>query len=66
MTTFAQVAGPSGQMTWIRDGPKCLDASNIIEAIDNRLIVLFLNSQTFLFGLEARISSYVMNNCYIV
>ena len=41
---FIQVAGPSGQMTWIRGGPKCLDASNIIEAIDNRLIARFLNS----------------------
>ncbi|KAJ1426200.1 NADP-dependent oxidoreductase domain [Sesbania bispinosa] len=33
-----KVAGPSGQMTWIRGGPKCLDASNIIEAIDNSLL----------------------------
>ncbi|XP_022155635.1 uncharacterized protein LOC111022719 isoform X2 [Momordica charantia] len=29
-----KVAGPSGEMTWIRGGPKCLDAKNIIEAID--------------------------------
>ncbi|XP_061362571.1 uncharacterized protein LOC133306289 [Gastrolobium bilobum] len=34
----SKVAGPSGQMTWIRGGPKCLDASNIIEAIDNSLL----------------------------
>lgn len=34
---YGQVAGPSGQMTWIRDGPKSLDATNIIQAIDNRL-----------------------------
>ncbi|KAK7359148.1 hypothetical protein VNO77_01095 [Canavalia gladiata] len=33
-----KVAGPSGQMTWIRGGPKCLDAANIIEAIDNSLL----------------------------
>ena len=33
-----QVSGPSGQMTWIRDGPKCLDARNITEAIDNRSV----------------------------
>ncbi|KAK7369200.1 hypothetical protein VNO80_11235 [Phaseolus coccineus] len=33
-----KVAGPSGQMTWIRDGPKCLDSSNIIEAIDSSLL----------------------------
>lgn len=33
-----QVAGPSGQMAWIRDGPKSLDARNITEAIDSRLI----------------------------
>ncbi|CAI0395436.1 unnamed protein product [Linum tenue] len=32
-----KVAGPSGQMTWIRDGPKCLDAKNITEAIDSSL-----------------------------
>lgn len=31
-----QVTGPSGQMTWIRGGPKSLDANNILEAIDNR------------------------------
>ncbi|KAG5025258.1 hypothetical protein JHK82_021164 [Glycine max] len=33
-----KVAGPSGQMTWIRGGPKCLDAANITEAIDNSLL----------------------------
>ncbi|XP_057421434.1 uncharacterized protein LOC130715364 isoform X2 [Lotus japonicus] len=33
-----KVAGPSGQMTWIRGGPTCLDASNIMEAIDNSLL----------------------------
>ncbi|OIW17938.1 hypothetical protein TanjilG_17774 [Lupinus angustifolius] len=33
-----KVAGPSGQMTWIRGGPICLDASNIIEAIDKSLL----------------------------
>ncbi|KAL5188246.1 Protein tas [Glycine soja] len=33
----SKVAGPSGQMTWIRGGPKCLDADNITEAIDNSL-----------------------------
>ncbi|XP_023526181.1 uncharacterized protein LOC111789740 isoform X1 [Cucurbita pepo subsp. pepo] len=32
-----KVAGPSGQMTWIRDGPKCLDTKNITEAIDASL-----------------------------
>ncbi|XP_074571973.1 uncharacterized protein LOC141828442 [Curcuma longa] len=32
-----KVAGPSGQMTWIRGGPKSLDAKNISEAIDNSL-----------------------------
>ncbi|KAL6214787.1 hypothetical protein ACLB2K_014219 [Fragaria x ananassa] len=31
------VTGPSGQMTWIRDGPKCLDAGNITAAIDGSL-----------------------------
>ncbi|PON78470.1 Niemann-Pick C type protein [Trema orientale] len=35
-----KVAGPSGQMTWIRGGPKCLDARNIREAIDNSLLRL--------------------------
>ncbi|XP_021906670.1 uncharacterized protein LOC110821221 isoform X2 [Carica papaya] len=32
-----KVAGPSGQMTWIRGGPKCLDSRNITEAINNSL-----------------------------
>ncbi|XP_020425986.1 uncharacterized protein LOC18767342 isoform X2 [Prunus persica] len=32
-----KVTGPSGQMTWIRDGPKCLNAKNITEAIDGSL-----------------------------
>ncbi|TYJ09287.1 hypothetical protein E1A91_A11G131000v1 [Gossypium mustelinum] len=32
-----KVAGPSGQMSWIRDGPKCLDAKNITEAVDGSL-----------------------------
>ncbi|KAF6135881.1 hypothetical protein GIB67_006773 [Kingdonia uniflora] len=31
-----KVTGPSGQMTWIRGGPNCLDAFNITEAINNR------------------------------
>ncbi|KAF4357681.1 hypothetical protein F8388_007217 [Cannabis sativa] len=35
-----KVAGPSGQMTWIRGGPLCLDATNITEAIDNSLLRL--------------------------
>ncbi|XP_059069884.1 uncharacterized protein LOC131053546 isoform X6 [Cryptomeria japonica] len=35
-----KVTGPSGQMTWIRDGPKSLDAYNIEEAIDNSLLRL--------------------------
>ncbi|KAH9306632.1 hypothetical protein KI387_011036, partial [Taxus chinensis] len=34
------VTGPSGQMTWIRDGLKCLDARSIEEAIDNSLLRL--------------------------
>ncbi|KAI6674698.1 hypothetical protein NL676_002604 [Syzygium grande] len=35
-----KVSGPSGQMTWIRDGPMCLDAWNISKAIDNSLLRL--------------------------
>jgi len=31
-------------MTWIRGGPKCLDADNITEAIDNRLLPLLILS----------------------
>ncbi|CAL8073753.1 unnamed protein product [Prunus armeniaca] len=34
---YPVVTGPSGQMTWIRDGPKCLNAKNITEAIDGSL-----------------------------
>ncbi|XP_042987840.1 protein tas-like isoform X5 [Carya illinoinensis] len=33
-----KVTGPSGQMTWIRGGPMCLDAWNITKAIDNSLL----------------------------
>ncbi|XP_043718580.1 protein tas-like isoform X2 [Telopea speciosissima] len=36
-----KVTGPSGQMTWIRGGPKCLDASNIMEAIGNSYVPMF-------------------------
>ncbi|KAF5180746.1 Voltage-gated potassium channel subunit beta-1 [Thalictrum thalictroides] len=36
-----KVAGPSGQMTWIRGGPKCLDAQNITDAIDNSYVPMF-------------------------
>ncbi|KAK9678048.1 hypothetical protein RND81_11G184600 [Saponaria officinalis] len=35
-----KVAGPSGQMTWIRGGPECLDEMNIAEAIDKSLMRL--------------------------
>ncbi|KAK6940891.1 NADP-dependent oxidoreductase domain [Dillenia turbinata] len=35
-----KVTGPSGQMTWIRGGPKCLDEKNISSAIDNSLLRL--------------------------
>ncbi|KAE8722872.1 Tetraketide alpha-pyrone reductase 2 [Hibiscus syriacus] len=44
-TTVSQIPGrfgwPSGQMSWIRDGPKCLDANNITEAIDGSKGTLF-------------------------
>ncbi|XLR47804.1 hypothetical protein S83_032464, partial [Arachis hypogaea] len=36
-----KIAGPSGQMTWIRGCLKYLDASNIIEVIDNRYVPMF-------------------------
>ncbi|VAH57045.1 unnamed protein product [Triticum turgidum subsp. durum] len=35
-----KVAGPSGQMTWIRGGPVALDSRNITEAIDTRISLL--------------------------
>lgn len=35
-----KVTGPSSQMTWIRNGPTCLDAKNIREAINNSLLRL--------------------------
>ncbi|WVZ77779.1 hypothetical protein U9M48_025603 [Paspalum notatum var. saurae] len=34
-----KVAGPSGQMTWIRGGPRALDSENIAEAIDGRCLI---------------------------
>jgi aryl-alcohol dehydrogenase-like predicted oxidoreductase len=33
----SKVAGPSGQMTWIRGGPPSLSAANITAAIDGSL-----------------------------
>ncbi|KAL6289951.1 hypothetical protein ACE6H2_007461 [Prunus campanulata] len=33
------------RMTWIRDGPKCLNAKNITEAIDGRLNGVPANTQ---------------------
>nr|XP_027097608.1 uncharacterized protein LOC113717140 isoform X1 [Coffea arabica] len=33
-----KVSGPSGQMTWIRNGPESLDARNITEALENSLL----------------------------
>ncbi|KAJ4805222.1 NAD(P)-linked oxidoreductase superfamily protein [Rhynchospora pubera] len=35
-----KVAGPSGQMTWIRGGPNSLDSKNISAAIDSSLLRL--------------------------
>ena len=32
-----KVAGPSGQMEWIRGGPHSLDAGNITQAIEGSL-----------------------------
>ena len=37
---LTQVSGPSGQMSWIRGGPNCLDAWNITTAIDNRFVII--------------------------
>ncbi|KAM7275554.1 hypothetical protein ACFE04_017420 [Oxalis oulophora] len=36
-----KVTGPSGQMTWIRNGPNCLDATNITEAINASYVPMF-------------------------
>ncbi|KAK6120107.1 hypothetical protein DH2020_046143 [Rehmannia glutinosa] len=36
-----KVSGPSGQMTWIRNGPESLDARNIAEALDNSYVPMF-------------------------
>ena len=33
----SKVAGPSGQMTWIRDGPVSLSAGNIKAAVEGSL-----------------------------
>ncbi|CAN6168380.1 unnamed protein product [Urochloa humidicola] len=35
-----KVAGPSGQMTWIRGGPTSLDSRNITAAVDGSLLRL--------------------------
>eukprot|EP00250_Pteridium_aquilinum_P007904 c17524_g1_i1 orf=160-1245(+) len=32
-----KVSGPSGQMTWIRGGPACMDGKHILDAIDGSL-----------------------------
>nr|CAB3445565.1 unnamed protein product [Digitaria exilis] len=36
-----KVAGPSGQMTWIRGGPTSLDSHNITAAIDDSYVPMF-------------------------
>ncbi|KAL0418792.1 UNVERIFIED_CONTAM: protein tas [Sesamum radiatum] len=36
-----KVSGPSGQMTWIRDGPESLDAGNVAEALDDSYVPMF-------------------------
>nr|XP_027097622.1 uncharacterized protein LOC113717140 isoform X3 [Coffea arabica] len=36
-----KVSGPSGQMTWIRNGPESLDARNITEALENSYVPMF-------------------------
>uniref|UniRef100_A0A2P2MGQ0 NADP-dependent oxidoreductase domain-containing protein n=1 Tax=Rhizophora mucronata TaxID=61149 RepID=A0A2P2MGQ0_RHIMU len=43
-----KVAGPSGQMTWIRGGPERLDSRNITEAIDSRLVGLHYPSSAII------------------
>ena len=40
MLVATKVAGPSGQMTWIRGGPAKVDAANIAAAIDGSLLRL--------------------------
>lgn len=35
-----KIAGPSGEMTWLRGGPPSLDAANIAAAIDGSLLRL--------------------------
>ncbi|XP_039061833.1 protein tas-like [Hibiscus syriacus] len=47
-----KVTRPSGQMSWIRDGPKCLDANNITEAIDGRLVPYDVAVSVTLIALE--------------
>lgn len=37
MVVASKVAGPSGQMAWIRGGPTKLDAANITAALDASL-----------------------------
>ncbi len=37
ITIATKAAGPSGQMTWIRDGPVRLDRNNIAAALDGSL-----------------------------
>ncbi|KAL5983977.1 hypothetical protein ACLOJK_018079 [Asimina triloba] len=36
-----KVAGPSGQMTWIRGGPNSVGADNILQAIDDSYVPMF-------------------------
>lgn len=37
MVIATKVSGPSGQMIWIRDGPRALDAASITSAIEGSL-----------------------------
>ncbi|MBA0861245.1 hypothetical protein Goshw_026075 [Gossypium schwendimanii] len=56
-----QVAGPSGQMSWIRDGPKCLDAKNITEAVDGRLVPYVMD---FVSSVAPEMSPDCINSTY--
>lgn len=55
-----KVSGPSGQMSWIRGGPTSLDASNIRQAIDDRLDVIYVTLLLFVFYIFVQCSN---NSC---
>ncbi|KAF3669077.1 hypothetical protein FXO37_09218 [Capsicum annuum] len=56
------VSGPSGRMSWIRNGPESLGAQNIIEAIDNRYLKTFA---TLTVNINSDVHNFKLSGDYV-